>query len=625
MKRNIIILSFALAMTALGCKDIAPEDISTGQGYFRFSASAPLTRTSIEESDDAIVISWTEDDEIGIFGYSGGASTGSNYPYLAIPDSEDAARCVFRFRDYGSIYQNVAPGTIFYAYCPFEEEWTDKDPSALPLAMDSVLVQSVSEPLGHLERQNLMTAMPVTVNDNADGADFKFQTVFPVAEFRIVLSEDSAIDEVAVESAELISSSQNLIITDGSADITQGTAKLTETAGRGRIRLTFDGEAILSKNDALRVYFILAPGTHPDGTLTLKLTASDNSVARIPLQGSVEFRQNGFHVKDLNVNVTDFEATGMFDVDVQNTTVKAGEPVTFDFSGNAEKVLYWSGEDGHEYSEEGNELEPSVFIEFSSLYVNGMQRNCGSVKYSVDFSGTYSEEDILSATWHDVSSQFQLPPYITASSSSSPADPEANPLTEPYLSGKVDATSWFKDNGTPVYFAFFYHVDVYDADYVDEKTGIQGNGRTWWQIYTVNASAEYENGTQVPLIEIEGEEQSQIEIVNSSAYSAANDNSTSRKGVTSGGTTVIRMQSTFRPTTERDAWAIVHPIYMPESIIVPVDEGVEVAKDDNGAYPDSMTYIYSEPGEYRMVFIITVNTLYGTHEMVEEFIINVEE
>ena len=169
-----------------------------------------------------------------------------------------------------------------------------------------------------------------------------------------------------------------------------------------------------------------------------------------------------------------FKQKEQFDVTPAVRTVKAGEPLQFDFSGKADGIVFWSGEEGHDYekSDIGGTLEASVFLDFGSLYVNGCQRNCGSVRYSTDFNGIYDEASVKAATWTDVSSQFILPPWISGTSTPNVTDPEANAYGTPYDSGTVDITSWFHDYETPVYFAFFYHVDKSDANFVDEKNVI---------------------------------------------------------------------------------------------------------------------------------------------------------
>lgn len=72
-------------------------------------------------------------------------------------------------------------------------------------------------------------------------------------------------------------------------------------------------------------------------------------------------------------------------------------------------------------------------------------------------------------------------------------------------------------------------MDTYDANFVDEKTGLKGNGRTWFQIYSVELQSCYPNEAPTPLISVVGKAQEQIEVVNGASYAEGKDTNICKK------------------------------------------------------------------------------------------------
>ena len=128
----------ATAMLA-GCQD-APIPGDNTENYFSFSAGVAKTRTEAIVEDDGLTFRWTDRDEVGIYGIQDDRSLGDNYAYTAYPDSEDAANCVFRFSTYGQAYQNVAAGSEFYAYYPYDPAANESTPGALPIVLPLSLI-----------------------------------------------------------------------------------------------------------------------------------------------------------------------------------------------------------------------------------------------------------------------------------------------------------------------------------------------------------------------------------------------------------------------------------------------------------------------------------------------------
>lgn len=610
----------ATAMLA-GCQD-APIPGDNTENYFSFSAGVAKTRTEAIVEDDGLTFRWTDRDEVGIYGIQDDRSLGDNYAYTAYPDSEDAANCVFRFSTYGQAYQNVAAGSEFYAYYPYDPAANESTPGALPIVLPAEQQQLTAGSPDHLARYGFMTAAPVRIADPAKGAGFNFRNLYTIVELKLKMAASSSLEEVPVKQIRITSAATDLAIVRGTTDLTAVERRIDIIEGGKSVTMTFGQTASLAKSER-SFYFVVAPGNHPDGDITLEVTAIDNSVNTLTLPGKVDFKSNMHYVKSVELALEDFRLTDEFNVVPTTLSCNAGESIDFVFSGIADKITFWSGETGHEYryATQGKLQESSVNMNFKSIYINGMQRNCATVRYSTNFNGEYTEEAINKASWTDVSPQFQLPPYISVSSGAA-IDPEVNAITQPYDSGVADITSWFPDYDTPVYFAFFYHVDTYDANFVDEKTGLKGNGRTWFQIYSVELQSCYPNEAPTPLISVVGKAQEQIEVVNGASYAEGKDTNICKKGVSSGGTTVIRMQAAFKPTTDRDAWAITHAIYRPAPKHAPADTGMTV-KSASGEQPEKYSHVFMQPGEYVTTVVATVTTLAGELKLEKEFNIRV--
>lgn len=101
-------------------------------------------------------------------------------------------------------------------------------------------------------------------------------------------------------------------------------------------------------------------------------------------------------------------------------TYKAGEPVTFNISGDADNIVFFSGEPGHEYDLRNREYaDNDLMVDFVSYtdYVNYVHPNF-RILISSDFNGIYDAENLKQATWIDVTDRFQLP---TVTSSNTPS------------------------------------------------------------------------------------------------------------------------------------------------------------------------------------------------------------
>ncbi len=141
-----------------------------------------------------------------------------------------------------------------------------------------------------------------------------------------------------------------------------------------------------------------------------------------------------------------------FSVSVENgaTTVKAGEPVTFLFSGDPDYLIFYSGEFGKKYANrnryQAEVQDLKLGYNLTLQYARKNYRNGLRVLVSEDFNGSYDEESINAATWTNLDGQLKVP-VITSTD-------------EDYQNGSVENVtvdiSAYKDK--PFYLALEYNM-----------------------------------------------------------------------------------------------------------------------------------------------------------------------
>lgn len=131
-----------------------------------------------------------------------------------------------------------------------------------------------------------------------------------------------------------------------------------------------------------------------------------------------------------------------FDVQVTNATVKAKEPVTFNFTGSPGFLSFYSGEITKDYNYTGGRVvKYQYLLNFDSQILDGAQENQFAVLVSSDFNGTYTLDNVKAAHWTDITSKFRI---------ATPADNRALVGT-----GETDITDALVNN-KPMYIAFRY-------------------------------------------------------------------------------------------------------------------------------------------------------------------------
>ncbi len=98
-------------------------------------------------------------------------------------------------------------------------------------------------------------------------------------------------------------------------------------------------------------------------------------------------------------------------VSTDKDTYAAGESVVFRFSGNADNIVFYSGEPGHVFDRKSahfadNPLKVKFRTATDGTLVSGRPDNNFQFLVSTDFNGVFDAEDVKAATWNDFTEDF---------------------------------------------------------------------------------------------------------------------------------------------------------------------------------------------------------------------------
>ena len=94
------------------------------------------------------------------------------------------------------------------------------------------------------------------------------------------------------------------------------------------------------------------------------------------------------------------------DVSLDKAEYKAGDTVTFKFGGNPDNIMFYSGEDGHNYTlKDRLYADNDLMVDFKSFASWGEPYDNLQFMVSNNFNGVYDKENVSAATWIDLSDQ----------------------------------------------------------------------------------------------------------------------------------------------------------------------------------------------------------------------------
>ena len=266
-----------------------------------------------------------------------------------------------------------------------------------------------------------------------------------------------------------------------------------------------------------------------------------------------------------------------FEITVEKSEYSVGEVVTFNIQGNPDLITFYSGEKGNSYEfvDKDRIAETQMFFSFRTTIAknstNSLNPSVVLISYSKDFSGEYTEEAIEKATWTDITEKFTLPDKVEV---------------EKLPSGSVEMSSVYGDNNE-IYLKYDYNVKAYDAS--------ARNGRAVWTFTDVNVLGDID-GVEERLYDIS---EMGWKIVIGEGY----DESGQDKGnLPKVDVNKITMQSAFKPSNDKTAWAVSGPIRKLDVVNYGPDKGVGI-KALADPIKTSYEYKYSAPGEYQVTFV----------------------
>jgi hypothetical protein len=236
---------------------------------------------------------------------------------------------------------------------------------------------------------------------------------------------------------------------------------------------------------------------------------------------------------------------------------KVGEPVTFHIKGDADNIVFYSGEKGHEY-----ELKDRLYADNNLMldmvtytdYLDRVQDNLQCL-VSTDFEGIYDVEHLQSATWTDISEKIG---FATTTGHNTPS----NTINlKPYASD---------DNDAIVYIAFRY----YDKDNVAEKNR--------WVIRSINVEKISPEGTETQVGNMKTMGWHAVTVSGNPVWTI-----TTSQLLAAGKTT----------TNNKDQWVISKGFKIREA-----EPSTGVALKNISTSQREYEYTFTEPGTYDVVF-----------------------
>lgn len=288
--------------------------------------------------------------------------------------------------------------------------------------------------------------------------------------------------------------------------------------------------------------------------------------------------------KDLEVN------GGEPDLKVSLPAVKykAGQPVVFQFEGDAGLISFFSGEVFHDYDyKEGRELEQGKLnLSFNTSVQYGTQANQFSVQVSSDFNGDYTSfNNVRQANWTDISGRFTI-----------------GTGTNYTASGAKDITDLVQE-GKPLYIAFKY---IY-------RPSAQFGTRRTWRVQNFNLSSTTQSlGTQV------------IGNMTTSGFTTVDQNPlTEPTATTVSATTISLVGTAVTPSTlTSETWVITKGFSTGKVDLGP-DRPVAI-KGVADAKLTSFNHIYEKPGNYKAYFIAANANIHDKKETIQSIDVIVE-
>lgn len=250
--------------------------------------------------------------------------------------------------------------------------------------------------------------------------------------------------------------------------------------------------------------------------------------------------------------------TPSLEVATASLTYKAGDTVTFNFTGNPDNIVFYSGEPGHIYEfRNRTTAENDLQINFKSLVQYGVIYKNLQLLVSNNYSGAGDTASVRAATWTDISDKA----VFSTGQDNTP-------------SGTISLKEFADPGNTAarIYVAF---------KYTDHKK-TQGQNR--WVIRTFEANNISEDGVVSPLA-----------VLSTAGWKGFDFKNTAN--VWSVTTAQLLMYGGDKNADDNEDWVITKGF---DPFSIKPDAGVAL-KNISTTLP-SYQYVYTKPGTYKVTF-----------------------
>ncbi len=246
-----------------------------------------------------------------------------------------------------------------------------------------------------------------------------------------------------------------------------------------------------------------------------------------------------------------------FDVSTASSTYKVGDTVVFNFSGNAEYVVFYSGENGFQYQYKNRTTAVGKpFLNFLSYRQFGNMENTLQLMLSSNFSGIYDSANIQNATWTDITSRAVL----STTKDSTP-------------SGNIDLSDFVKGDSI-VYIGFRYYAP---------KDGI--SSQRAWTIRGLSMINKLQDSSFTTLLDMSSGNWLGVNMLN-------------RAAVWSISTSQLRISGGDKNAATNEDWLVSKGIKLTR--VLP-DEGISIKTLVDPSLK-TFNHIYTKAGTYTVVF-----------------------
>ncbi len=288
-----------------------------------------------------------------------------------------------------------------------------------------------------------------------------------------------------------------------------------------------------------------------------------------------------------------------FDVYLDSTTFKVGDPVTFKFKGgDANQISFYSGEVGNDYEyRDKNRIDEikKVYFSFQTHNVPVGQIVYPNVFVSTDFNGVYDYESVSSATWKPISHLYRWGangPWQTMWTSS----------------GNSEITSFIEEN-KPFYIAYQVKSDAQPSGTISRN----------WRTNSHSLIAETVGGNYISLANFGGMSWKLVD-----RYLEPSVISTQSSSTVSSSIMLLGYYNSTSPRYRQEAeiWGVSKKF---ESGEISLGSSKSVSLKQYIDIPlETHTHYYENPGTYKVVFLASNATISGSTQVMKELEITVK-